>query len=140
MKKLIIIFVFLAGTAAAQDKRGDMAQQKACYTQARQYVADENSTEFRKTFEQAHFDAKTQTCYVEFDTAMTSGLISISVADAFEAKTIAQCIHPLLPKPDGKLEFCGVNGHHVNSRAEFNSLLWDMIPAFEPVDAKENNP
>jgi hypothetical protein len=56
----------------------------------------------------------------------------------FESKVIAQCISPLLSKPDDKLAFCQVKGKHADSRAEFNSLLWDMIPAFEPVEASKN--
>jgi hypothetical protein len=98
-----MVVLFFSSFVWSQQK-GSQTEQAACYKQARQYVIDQNSSEWRLTFEQAHYDAKTQTCYVEYDTAMPSAtkLLSITVADAFESKVIAQCISPLLSKPDDK--------------------------------------
>ena len=133
MRKLFIIFGLLSSSVAWSQQKGPQTEQAACYRQARQYVADSSSEEFKSTFESAHFEPKTQTCYVEMTSAISnSSVISVTVADAYEGRTIAQCVHPLVG--DNKpLEYCQVNGEKAASRAIFNDLLWKLIPAFEPV-------
>lgn len=74
----------------------------------------------------------------------TENLHNVWVEDAFEGKEFAHFIgSESATAVDGKLrefegetpELCHVNGTTCDSRAAFNRLLCDLIPAFQPVDA-----
>jgi hypothetical protein len=142
------------------DKHADLADRKMCYEQAQKYVADSNAKviqdklapwrDYHWTFEAAHYDVKTQTCYVQYERhpqtfppESTAYVVvdEIRVDDAFEGKEIAAFVGGYsMDKQSGKtanspLTFCQVNGEKCNERAVFNGLLWKLIPAFRPVMA-----
>ena len=132
-----------------------LADKKACYDQARAYVADENRdatptvpteswAKMAYTLEQDHYDAGTQTCYVwmtgmkdVFPPDSSNGrvvVVQATVADAFEGKEIADYTATI--SADGTWSnFTGqVNGEKCNDKAQWNGLLWKLIPAFQPVE------
>jgi len=108
----------------------------------------------------AHFDAASKTCYVERIkmTTMSFGTLDkpdsvritimnqVEIEDAFEGKSIASFFGTSTKNGAGENPFedappsvCQVNGEKCDSRAVFNGLLWKLIPAFRPVDAKDIN-
>jgi hypothetical protein len=108
-------------------------------------------------FSQAHYNPASKICYVEVqhfevNPSLTEMLWVVLVDDAFEGKNYARFLggSTLLPdKPPGNCAvagtpcswkensptLCFVRETKCGSRAEFNGLLWEFIPAFEPVDA-----
>jgi hypothetical protein len=160
---MTLFLALLIAIPAAPQTRGNIADQQACYLQAKQVVAEkiqeaENEKAFHESysFTQAHYDGKVQVCYVEYshiiyiptnrngEYSNTSYVHETVVADAFEGKTVATLVLSV-DTSDGYKETvstdiagtCQVNGETCTSHATFNGLLWKFIPAFKPVNAKE---
>ena len=127
-----------------------MATQKACYRQAREYVGDANKSAEPEhdywAFTQAHYDPTSKICYVQYDHTQSSPasiLWMVLVTDAFEGKDIASFVgashaksdEPGAPYTESKPMVCHVLSEKCDSRAEFNGLLWKLLPAFRPVTA-----
>jgi hypothetical protein len=78
-----------------------------------------------------------------FPKGVTTTMIDyVFVDDVYENKTIAEFVGSDVKDGDDA-EFkenppigCNVNGQKCSRRAEFNSLLWDFLPSFRPIDAK----
>jgi hypothetical protein len=145
-------------TAQRNQGRANLTDQKACYQQARQYVLDKDGTASKLasydnslfTLDQAHYEPKTQTCYVQTRRSQPSyppestiyGMVeTIQIADAFEGKEIAVFVGGYIQdKKAGGLKWdapseCRVNGEKCTSRPTFNDMLWKLIPAFRPAGA-----
>jgi hypothetical protein len=139
MRNIALILVFVSTVAIAQ--KAPLAEQKSCYEQARKYVADSNAATNPPglySFSQAHYDSKVHTCYVlmqSVDPVGNSAIMNIVVDDAYEGKIVAQCVYTI--GANDKPTVCQVNGQKADSRANFNYLLWKMIPAFKPVTAED---
>lgn len=167
---MLALLVFSVTSTRAQEKSQQhsiLDDKKKCWDQAQAYVAKKNADlgpapvlpdypELHKPyeFEQAHYDAKTQICYVQMSRGMSmfppggalEGVISeVIVADAFEGKEIAHYDQSWsTDSKTGKTTWaesteCQVNGQKCGSRPEFNSLLWESIPAFQPVRCTDEN-
>jgi hypothetical protein len=170
--------------------RADLADQRVCYKQARAYVQsiaeqdkeyahendklpkelyDTSASHGIATFNLAHYEPRTKTCYVQYTREDRTNDISptdykagqpegynsvaittttIVVADAFEGKeyatycemgvfkkTITPGLDSKYDAPSFQTETCHVLATKCSSRPEFNGLLWEYIPAFEPVNA-----
>ena len=160
---LLFALVLSVPAFAQKSSHADMANQGICYQQAKQVVdliaADD--TKYSKTHDEpgrvsygtaqldgAHYDSASKTCYVKWSRMMFSTYPSFSsmfftviVADAFEGKDIAT-FHGDDVRQETGGDFveetpvtCQVNGTQCDSRAQFNGLLWKLIPAFRPVNA-----
>jgi len=132
MMAATVVAVLLSGITNAQS----ITDKQSCYEQSRKYVRDLNADEnpnavfvTKWTWRAAHFDAKTQVCYVHFDRATntsTNPKLTEKVDDAYEGKTFAAYVGGLdLRNP----ETCQVNGKVCRDHEEFNRLLGELIPA-----------
>lgn len=150
MRKLskVIVFVVIElvvwTLAVSAQTRGSMAEQQVCWQQARDYVVARNKGDkINYSFEQAHYDATTKTCYVQYGTVtqLVEGFLTyfVYVDDAFEGKTFALFVGANhLESGEYKEDIptsCQVNGKECKERTVFNGMLWKFIPAFRPVNA-----
>jgi hypothetical protein len=113
-------------------------------------------------FEQAHYDPKAQVCYVNYthisytyradsQIGHRKFVLRYAVDDAFEGKPIA-FLTVGVDTTDGYKEYvaggpscevngtgctCEVNGTRCSSRAEYHLMVWKLIPAFKPTEAKK---
>jgi hypothetical protein len=160
---MLILPLILITSTSTKAQNGSLADQQKCYQQSHQYVADKTATQKKigfsgepaepHEFEQAHYDAKAQICYVEYThvdytyaLASTYGhriyVMQYFVDNAFEGREIAG-LTIMVDWTNGYVETtgassgsCHVNGEKCSSHAEFNGLLWVFIPAFRPVEAR----
>jgi hypothetical protein len=138
-----IILMFAATFAFAQ--KGTPSEQRECYRQAHQYVAERRASGGEDwKLEQIHYEAKNRTCYVEMglsepllsDDGTGRVLNTVTVDDAYEGKTVALCAY--LSSESGSLfgvmsDGCYVGEKPAKSVAHWNYLLWKILPAFKPV-------
>jgi hypothetical protein len=157
MKTLSFVILLLAATPAfaqTQKERGEIADQTACYQQARVYLADldkMNGATYK--LEHAHYDPKSRICYAQIKWTLDitetvsqdpkedqAFVEDIAVVDAFEGRQIAQYVDSYHFTKTGATwsapSACNVNGEKCKERAVFNYLLWKLVPAFKPIDAE----
>ena len=134
------VLVFYGGTLASGQST---TEKQSCYEQSRKYVKDLNDGEnpqavfvTKWTWRGAHFDPKTQVCYVHVDRGTktnTNPTLTEKIDDAFEGKTHAVYEGGIdLKNP----ETCHVNGKVCRDHEEFNKLSYEFIPAWSK--AKES--
>ena len=118
--KSFATFALLAVTAIASpalgQKKGSLREQKTCYDQATKYVQDR-----RGEFYAAHYDPKSQTCYVRVVWRSDGVITDEMVDDAYEGRNVASW-DPVLS--------CYVNDIRCseNTHEQFNKLLFKAYP------------
>ena len=110
----LLAMTFVASPALAQ-KKGSLKEQKTCFDQAKKYVED-NGGEFYA----AHYDPKSQTCYVRHVWLSNGDITRDDVSDAYEGRSLAGWAP----------EYCYVKTIRCseNNHEEFNKLLSKVYP------------
>ena len=104
----------IASPALGQ-KKGSLREQKTCYDQATKYVQDHGGE-----FYAAHYDPKSQTCYVRHVWLSNGEITNDAVNDAYEGRSLA----------GWDPQHCYVKDIHCseNTHEEFNKLLSKVYP------------
>ena len=119
--KSVATFALLAMTAIASpalgQEKGSIREQKTCYDQATKYVEDHGGE-----FYAAHYDPRSQTCYVRHVWLSNGEIINDAVDDAYEGRNLAAW------NPDHHT--CHVRGVRCseNTHEGFNKLLFKVYP------------
>lgn len=145
MKPTILLLALLSPMTATAHTPSQPMTEKLCDRQGTIYVTEKNKEEsapepgrsFYWSFVEAHYDSQRNTCYVRYNRfvqGLGTTLQQIKIDD-LEGNHIAGYSatwtsdrngHPAYTRPSE----CNVNGTSCQSRAEFESLLGNLVPSF----------
>ena len=145
MKPTILLLVLLSPIMARAQTPSQPMTEKLCDQQGKSYVTEQNKEEsapesggsFYWSFVAAHHDSHTNTCcvrYSRFVRGLGTTLEQIKIDD-IEGNHIAgysatwtsdRSGHPTYARPSE----CNVNGTNCESKAEFETLLGNLVPSF----------
>jgi len=146
MKSMVLLLASLSPFIARAQTPSRPMTGNLCDQQGRTYVAEKNKEEsvpepgrsFCWSFVAAHYDSHTNTCYIKYNRfakGLGTTLEQIKVDDiegnhvaAYSATwTSDRNGHPTYTKPSE----CDVNGTSCGSKAEFETLLGNLVPSFK---------
>jgi hypothetical protein len=113
--KFALLAMAIIASPAFGQKKGSLQEQQICYEQATKYVQDHGGEVYA-----AHYDPKSQTCYVRHVWLSNGEITHDAVNDAYEGRSLA----------GWKPEYCYVKDIRCseNTHAEFNKLLSKVYP------------
>ena len=146
MKPTILLLVLLSPITARAQIPAQAMTDDLCDQRGKIYVTDKNKDEsvpeagpsFYWSFVAAHYDPRTNSCYVMYD-RFVSGLgrfLEQLRIDDIEGNRVAGYSSTLTSSGSGRPAYskpseCEVNGTGCESKSEFDELLGKFIPAFK---------
>ena len=145
MKLGILLLVLLSPVAARAQTPAQAMTDTVCDQRGKIYVTDKNKDEsvpeparsFYWNFVAAHYDSRTNSCYVMYDrfVSVPGTVLEQIEIDDIEGNRVAEYSGISTSNRDGrrysKPSECVVDGTSCESRSEFNELLEAFIPAFK---------
>jgi len=148
MKPAILLLALLSPITAWAQTPAPTMTDKVCDQRGKIYVTDKNKDEpvpehgrsFYWSFVAAHYDRRTNSCYVMYDRFVSvSGTVALEQIkiDDIEGNRVAgygglqTSNRTSRPKPSE----CEVNGTNCESKSEFDELLGTFIPAFRKTNS-----
>jgi hypothetical protein len=146
MKPTILLLALLSPITVTAQTPAQTMTDKLCDQRGKIYVTEKNKDEsvpepgrsFYWSFVAAHYDSRTNSCYVMYD-RLVFGLGTVLEQlriDNIESNRVAGYSSVWIPNRNGRPAYskpveCEVNGTSCESKSEFDELLGKFIPSFK---------